>query len=142
MMMIRWLCGCTWRDWIRNEDIRYKVRVASVMDKMRKVRLRWFGHVKRSSADSSVKTCERLDMLFYSVLGSSRREINPRDLIHGNGINDPISKNKAELLLLSLCVEAALSIIKIITLHEIFLLMLEMAFPSLKRFDAAGIFLL
>ena len=41
------------------------------------------------------------------VLGSSRREFDPRDLILGNGIRDPISKNKTELLLLSLCVEIA-----------------------------------
>ncbi|KAG5628789.1 hypothetical protein H5410_000506, partial [Solanum commersonii] len=34
-------------DKIRNEVIREKVGVASVVDKLREARLRWFGHVKR-----------------------------------------------------------------------------------------------
>ncbi|KAG5605013.1 hypothetical protein H5410_026505 [Solanum commersonii] len=37
-------------DRIRNEVIREKVGVASVEDKLREARLRWFGHVKRRSA--------------------------------------------------------------------------------------------
>lgn len=37
----------TQRDMIRNEVIRGKVEVASVTNKMRERRLRWFMHVKR-----------------------------------------------------------------------------------------------
>ncbi|KAF3655662.1 hypothetical protein FXO38_14579 [Capsicum annuum] len=37
-----------------------KVRVASVEDKMRKVRLRWFGHEMRRGTDALVRRCERL----------------------------------------------------------------------------------
>ncbi|KAG5582302.1 hypothetical protein H5410_052929, partial [Solanum commersonii] len=40
--------GHTRSDKIRNEVIREKVGVASVVDKLREARLRWFGHVKRS----------------------------------------------------------------------------------------------
>ncbi|KAG5619410.1 hypothetical protein H5410_019234 [Solanum commersonii] len=36
-------------DKIRNEVIREEVGVASVVDKLREARLRWFGHVKRRS---------------------------------------------------------------------------------------------
>ncbi|KAG5584152.1 hypothetical protein H5410_044586 [Solanum commersonii] len=35
MRMLRWICGHTGRDKIRNEDIQDKVGVASVVDKMR-----------------------------------------------------------------------------------------------------------
>lgn len=44
---------------IRNEVIRGKMGVASITDKMREARLRWFGHVKRSM-DTLVSRCERL----------------------------------------------------------------------------------
>ncbi|KAG5614149.1 hypothetical protein H5410_013973 [Solanum commersonii] len=50
------------RDKIRNEDIWDKVGVASVVDKMREPRLRWFGHVKRRNVDVPVRRCGRLAM--------------------------------------------------------------------------------
>ena len=40
MRMIRWICGHTRLDKIRNEVIRGKIGVASIEDKMREVRLR------------------------------------------------------------------------------------------------------
>ncbi|KAG5591071.1 hypothetical protein H5410_041585 [Solanum commersonii] len=58
MRMLRWMCGHTRSDRIRNEVIREKVGVASVEDKLREARLRWFGHVKRRSADAPVRRCE------------------------------------------------------------------------------------
>ncbi|KAG5616451.1 hypothetical protein H5410_016275 [Solanum commersonii] len=54
------MCGHTRSDKIRNEVIREKLRVASVVDKLREARLRWFGHVKRRSADAPVRRCEGL----------------------------------------------------------------------------------
>ncbi|KAL6561821.1 hypothetical protein OROMI_017422 [Orobanche minor] len=44
MRMLRWMCGHTKKDRLRNEVIREKVRVASIEDKMMENRLRWFGH--------------------------------------------------------------------------------------------------
>ena len=44
--MFRLMCGHTRKDMIKNEDIRGKVGVAAIEDKMRENRLRWFGHVK------------------------------------------------------------------------------------------------
>ncbi|XP_019244564.1 PREDICTED: uncharacterized protein LOC109224437 [Nicotiana attenuata] len=47
-------------DRIGNEVIRDKVGVAPVEDLMREARVIWFGHVKRSCTDVSVRRCERL----------------------------------------------------------------------------------
>ena len=33
-----------------------------IEDKMRETRLRWFGHVKRSSVDAPVRRCERINI--------------------------------------------------------------------------------
>ena len=58
--MLRWMCGFTRVDRVRNEIIREKVGVVSVEDKMREVRLRWVGHVMRRGKDAPVRRCERL----------------------------------------------------------------------------------
>ncbi|CAN6714712.1 unnamed protein product [Malus baccata var. baccata] len=49
MRMLRWICGHTRKDKIRNEDIR---------GKMRENRLRWFGHVQRRPTDALVRRCD------------------------------------------------------------------------------------
>ncbi|PHT42274.1 hypothetical protein CQW23_16299 [Capsicum baccatum] len=65
--------GARWLKWrlvsgvlgdkkVRNEIIREKVGVASVEDKMREVRLHWFGHVMRRGSDAPVWKCETLAM--------------------------------------------------------------------------------
>ncbi|PHT35324.1 hypothetical protein CQW23_27124 [Capsicum baccatum] len=51
MKMLRWMCGLTRRDTVRNEIIREKKGVSSVEDKIRKVRLRWFGHGPTGTVD-------------------------------------------------------------------------------------------
>ncbi|XP_059311654.1 uncharacterized protein LOC132063211 [Lycium ferocissimum] len=60
MRILRWMCGHTRRDRIRNGSIWDKVGVATVEDKMREARLRWFGHVHRRCTDAPVQRCERL----------------------------------------------------------------------------------
>lgn len=60
MRMIRWMCGDTMRDKIRNQFIRNKVGVALIEHKTRGVRLRWCGHVIRRASYAPMKICERI----------------------------------------------------------------------------------
>ncbi|TQD68542.1 hypothetical protein C1H46_045925 [Malus baccata] len=47
--MLRWMCGHTRKDKIRNEDIQGKVG---------ENRLQWFGHVQRRPTDTPVRRCD------------------------------------------------------------------------------------
>ena len=47
MKMLRWSCGHTRKDHVRNDQIQEKLQVESIRESNRKARLRWFGHVKR-----------------------------------------------------------------------------------------------
>ena len=62
MRMFRWICGNKWRDKVRNEDIRTKIGVASIEEKMRENCLRWFGHVRRRFTDAPVRQAERINL--------------------------------------------------------------------------------
>ncbi|KAL6495708.1 hypothetical protein OROGR_030271 [Orobanche gracilis] len=63
MRMLRWMCGHTKKDRLRNEVIREKVRVASIEDKMMENRLRWFGHVRRRHVDAPVRSRKDADSM-------------------------------------------------------------------------------
>ena len=54
MDILRWMCGNTMRDKVRNGDIRIKIDVVSIEEKMRENRLRWFDHVRRRLTDAPV----------------------------------------------------------------------------------------
>jgi len=60
MRMIRWMCVHTRLDKIRNEVSRGKIQIASIEDKMREARLRWFDHIRRSM-DAPVRRCENFE---------------------------------------------------------------------------------
>ena len=66
MHVLRWICGKTLKDRIRNEHIREMVGVAPIEDKMRENRLRWFGHILQRPLDATVRNSNFL-------------------LVHGNG---------------------------------------------------------
>jgi hypothetical protein len=56
MRMLRWICGHTRRDRVRNEDIRDRVGVAPIEEKLVQHRLRWFGHVQRRPPEAPVRS--------------------------------------------------------------------------------------
>jgi len=61
MRMLHWMCGKTRCEIVRNENIREKVGVASIVEKMVENRFRWFGRVKRRFVDSIVRRVDRME---------------------------------------------------------------------------------
>ena len=61
--MLRWFCGHTRRERVRNEVIRDRVGVAPIEDKLTQHLLRWFGHVQRRPPEAPVRSeiLERVD---------------------------------------------------------------------------------
>ena len=47
MRMLRWMCGVTREDRIRNEYVRGSVKVVEISKKVQEGRLRWYGHILR-----------------------------------------------------------------------------------------------
>jgi hypothetical protein len=47
MRMLRWICGNTRKYQIRNDDIRDKLGLAPIQEKLVQHRLRWFGYIQR-----------------------------------------------------------------------------------------------
>jgi len=62
MRMIRWMCGYSRFNRIRNVVIGERVGVSSIEDKMRESRSRWFGHVMRRGTNELVRRCETITM--------------------------------------------------------------------------------
>ncbi|KAK8956683.1 hypothetical protein KSP39_PZI000951 [Platanthera zijinensis] len=60
MRVLRWMCGHTRLDKIRNGCIGGKTGVAPIAEKMQEARLRWFGHVQRRPLEAPVRCCEIL----------------------------------------------------------------------------------
>jgi hypothetical protein len=53
--MLRWICGNAIRDRVGNDDIRKRLEVKPVEEKLVQHRLKWFGHIQRRSAEAPVR---------------------------------------------------------------------------------------
>jgi hypothetical protein len=54
MRMPRWICGNTISDCVRSDDIRERLGVASVEEKLVQHRLRWFRHIQQRPVEALV----------------------------------------------------------------------------------------
>ncbi|KAL5190235.1 LINE-1 retrotransposable element ORF2 protein [Glycine soja] len=80
MRMLRWMCGKTRQDKIRNEAIRERVGVAPIVEKMVENRLRWFGHVERRPVDSVVRRVDQMERR-QTILSRGRPKKTIREVI-------------------------------------------------------------
>ena len=60
MRMLRWMCGHTLMDRIRNQEFRDKLGVAPISEKMHENRLRSFGHVQKKTFNALVRRVESI----------------------------------------------------------------------------------
>ena len=60
MRMLRWMCGHTLMNRIKNHEFRERLGVDLISVKMRENRLRWFGHMRRKTFDAPVRRIESI----------------------------------------------------------------------------------
>ena len=56
MRMLRWIYSHIRRDRVQNDDIRDRLGVAPIEEKLVQYRLRWFGHVQRRPPEALVRS--------------------------------------------------------------------------------------
>ena len=71
--MLRWMCGHTMMDRIKNREFREKLGVAPIYSNMRENRLRWFGHVKRKTLDAPMRRIKSIIVEGKRSRGRARR---------------------------------------------------------------------
>jgi hypothetical protein len=54
MHMVRWICGHIRIDRVRNDDMRERLGVAPVEEKLMQHRLRWFEYIQRRPVDAQI----------------------------------------------------------------------------------------
>ncbi|XP_026042711.1 uncharacterized protein LOC113033277 [Astatotilapia calliptera] len=90
MRMLRWCLGLTRWDHVMNTDVRKRMGIAPITDKMQEARLRWYGHVVRSDENSVVRTALRLSPQGRRPRGRPKRRWMDR-------IKDDVKKIEADL---------------------------------------------
>ena len=72
-MMIRWMCGVTLKDRKTTEELRQRLGIVSVCDRVREGRLRWFGHVERKVEGDWVSACRNVTVAGERGRGRGRK---------------------------------------------------------------------
>ena len=72
MRMLRWQCGVTLRDKVRNEHLRGSLKITSISNKIKENRLRWYGHVKRRDENHPTRKILEFEPTGRRALGRPR----------------------------------------------------------------------
>ena len=94
--MLRWMCGHTRKDKIRNKVIRNKVGVVSIEEKMRESKLRRFDHVRRRPKDAPVRRVDEMEQLVKKI-GRCRSKTLEKTLkfdMKCIGLNEDMTKDR------------------------------------------------
>ncbi|CAG9568035.1 unnamed protein product [Danaus chrysippus] len=98
MKMLRWMCGVTRADRIRNTFIRGSLGVRDVADKLEESRLRWYGHVARRPENYVGRIC--LDMCVPGARPPGRPKKRWLDTVkqdmRANGLTTEDAKDRAK----------------------------------------------
>ena len=60
--MLRCMARIRWQDRVSNEEVRRRCGVEDIRDRMRRIRLRWFGHVKRREENNILRRVYELEV--------------------------------------------------------------------------------
>ena len=82
MRMLRRIYGVTLRDKCRSRDIRKELNVGDIREKVREIRLRWFGHIQRMERENPVR--EAMDMVVEGKRPRGRPRRKWSDVIQGD----------------------------------------------------------
>ena len=77
MRMLRWMCGVTRKDKIRNEHIRGTTKVVQASRKITERRLKWYGHVMRIEEDHVVRR------VMTKAIPGKKEERETKDKVEG-----------------------------------------------------------
>jgi len=86
MRMLRWICGHTRLDRVRNDDIRDRLRVAPIEEKLIQHILRWFGYIHRRPLEAPV----HIDTIRWTIMW---REVEVDQTWHGRSQSKGTWKN-------------------------------------------------
>ena len=89
MGMLRSIVGVRWDDFVRNVEIREMLSQPPVSLKLRRARMKWFGHLERMSDDRQVKRITQAEMQGRRPVGRPRtrwKDVLRRDL-EGSGLS-------------------------------------------------------
>ena len=71
-MMIRWMCNVSLKDSRLSDELRDRLGVPGITEKLRKNRLRWFGQVMKMDAGNPASACKHV------IVESKREQGRPK----------------------------------------------------------------
>ena len=96
--MLRYMAGVRWQDRVPSEEVLRRCDLEDIESKLRRSRLRWFGHVKRRGEDSAVGRAMRMEVPGRRPVGRPKKswrrciEEDMEDL----GIEEDTAENRDE----------------------------------------------